>query len=244
MFLAYVDESGKPQLSDPRDYVLSAFIVHERDWKDIDKAVNDVKRQYFPKIMPHELELHAIDILHRKRAFRGVDKNQKYNLFANCYSLINESPCHVISVVIRKKLITKNRFDCENWGFRLLFERFERFLEGQAEGEYGLMLIDSVTPKIDKQTRKKIMEMCLDGTKYRKNQRVLEDPIFVYSHHRNMSQLADLVAFCVGRIHRPSPKPNITDAKFGGYYKLIQERFHRNPYTGEINGYGLKIFPG
>jgi len=243
MYLAYIDESGTPLLTDPEDYVLSAFIVNERKWRSVDRAINRIKQKYFPLVDPCEIELHTKDIVHRAYIFKSLGGNTKYDLLEECYRTIGGCGCTLISIVSRKAYVTKPRFDMELWGHRLLFERIEKFLEKQNPKEYGLMFIDSIAPKVDKNTRKKLLDFCLHGTRYIKgNELILEDPIFVLSHHRNMSQLADLIAFCVARKHKGATQMNITDAKFKEFYDIIYPSFDKDS-SGNVDGCGLKIFP-
>ena len=39
MYLAYIDESGRPYWSDPEDFVLASLIINEYHWQEIDNFV-------------------------------------------------------------------------------------------------------------------------------------------------------------------------------------------------------------
>ncbi len=173
-----------------------------------------------------------------------MPKNTNYELLDDCYKSINQSACTIISAVIRKERIHQNklRWDIVGWANRLLFERIDRFLEKQNPQEYGLAFIDKVNKKFDSNVRRTILDYCYHGTRYRDIQFILEDPIPVESHHRNMSQLADLSAWSIGRKHKLGTTVNITDEKNEGYYSLIEQKFDTD-LRGNAENCGIKFFP-
>lgn len=251
MFLIYVDESGKPNFRDPESFVLSAFIINERDWQRIDNEVKRIKIEYFPALRDVDVELHASDIVHRKNVFKTLGGNTSYKLLEDIYSLISRIDCTIIAVMIRKNKLRKRDLDLELWGFRLLFDRLCKFLEKKnrelisngLSNEYGLLLIDSVEKSFDRKLRAKILSFLTTGTFYSTNKFLIEDPLFVVSQYRNISQLTDLVAYCIRRKHRNVPSSNsMTDKKFEKYYKKIYNKFDTDD-SGRVEGCGIKIFP-
>ena len=162
------------------------------------------------------VELHAKDIFHRKRLFSTLDTTQIFRLLDDIYTLISRINCVLIAVLIQKGRICKNKIDLELWGYRLLFERLCKYLEMKNKelvdqglrNEYGIMLIDSINDQYDTKLRRKLLSFLTTGT-YIKNKYLIEDPLFVKSHYRNMAQLTDLIAYCVRRNFRTgstSPK--------------------------------------
>lgn len=48
MYLIYVDDSGKPELSNRDSYFcLRGIIINEYDWKDIDNSINNSRLKLF-----------------------------------------------------------------------------------------------------------------------------------------------------------------------------------------------------
>jgi len=62
MYLIYIDESGTPNFGDYNDYVLSALIVQEKQWKKINQKVKDLQVSLFSSKIPEEFEFHASEI--------------------------------------------------------------------------------------------------------------------------------------------------------------------------------------
>ena len=80
MYFLYVDGSGQTKIKPNRQnngwYILSGVIVHEGDWRDIEKNLAEVKKEAFPEQNPEDLELHAYSIWNN----HGFFANEKLNL--------------------------------------------------------------------------------------------------------------------------------------------------------------------
>ena len=130
MYLIHIDESGKPNLKDKENYILSAFIVNEEHWFCINNDLNDLKKKIFSSLSsdPLDVEIHIKDIVHGGRKFKGIPEPNRYTMLDEIYSLIENMQATLISVAIMKKKIRKQSFDIEMWAFKLLFERICMFL--------------------------------------------------------------------------------------------------------------------
>jgi hypothetical protein len=80
-----------------------------------------------------------------------------------------------------------------------------------------------------------------NGTLYCKLEWLIEDPLFTDSKWRNLSQIADCVAYSVRRNLRKGAPKTFKDPYWTGYYNQIQTKF--DAPNGSYIGYGLKIFP-
>jgi len=168
--------------------------------------VDDVKRlkkKHFPNRDPRDVELHAIDILNHKKAFKSMTVPVRLEILTDVIDLITGIDCTIISVLIKKDLIQNKKLDPNMIAIEFLFERICYFLDvknrdnvenGRFE-EYGLMLFDSVNDKYDNKIRAKLRLLFESGTKFEKNNYLIEDPLFVNSEYRHLSQLADCVAY-------------------------------------------------
>jgi hypothetical protein len=154
----------------------------------------------------------------------------------------------LISVAIMKKKVRKQDFDVEMWAFKLLFERVCMFLteanhhlqKANLPKQYGLLLLDAINTSYDLKVRRKYMRFFKEGTEHVQNEFLLEDVLFVESHFRNLTQLADAAAFCIRRHLRPSS--TYKDQKFAEYFTKIEKLFNRDS-NDKYEGSGLKLFP-
>lgn len=249
MYLIYIDESGKPDKSNHGPFILSALIVHESIWMDLEAKVDDIKKKYFPGHNPNQIELHAKDILHLRSEgyWSCLSKNQNYDLFQEIYSLISNTDCKIISVIVDKEKIRKPTLDLEEWGFKILYERvcyaLFKINKSNELPEYAMFILDAIQPKYDKKVRAKILKYFKYGSEHAPNKYLIEDPIFSESHWKNHCQLVDCIALCVRRNFMFDPKkPSITNSKFKEFYSLIEKRFNKDKH-GNIPGAGLVIFP-
>ncbi len=257
MYLIYIDESGKPNLQDPEDYVLGALIINENRWIIIDNNVKALKNHFFPTIDDSDIELHASVMVNHEKVFKNLTNAQVFDILEACYNLILNIDCCLIASVIRKDKIypdIRNKSGIndwiEMWGHRVLFERICIYLDKVNEInvsmgipiDYGILLIDSVNMRYDQLLRKKILELFEKGTYYIKNKYLIEDPLFISSQYRNLTQLVDLVSFIVRRRYRNNSSNSFFNQKYLHYFNLIQKKFDTDE-NGTIEGCGVKFFP-
>ncbi|MGQ4873289.1 MAG: DUF3800 domain-containing protein [Promethearchaeia archaeon] len=259
MYLIYIDESGKPNLKDPEDFVLGALIINEKDWYKIDSQVINIKKHFFPNLSDREVELHAHEITNHNGPFELLNEDDLFDLLRTCYELIANIDCCLIAIIIKKKkiypfIIKKGKNYINNWishwGYKLLFERICYYLEKEnrkkiIKGEhidYGIMLIDSVNDVFDKILRDKMIKWLKEGSEYANNKYLIEDPLFISSEYRNLSQLTDLIAFIVRRKFRDNSTDSIYQKNYLKYFKIIERKFDKNKH-GNIFGSGIKLFP-
>ena len=258
MYFIYVDESGKPNYKDLGDYVLCAVITRENKWYKISTEMNNLKSSYFDSSA--NIEFHATEIFNGKGVFRRLEIGQRDTILTELVKIMVENELKLISVVFQKYKSYKKP-DINEWSFRLLLERLNKYLEKinfenfqkSNPMDYGLLMIDSVERKFDMKIRKHILDFYEYGSHYLKNKYLIEDPIFVKSHFRNLSQLADLSAFLTMRYfdiqkpqnekHRRS-RPN--HPLNGTVERLFQEEMIKKLFDnkkGKVYGYGIKFFP-
>ncbi len=212
--------------------------------------LDDLKKNIFPSLStnPLDVEIHIKDIVHGSRKFRGISRHDRFAMLDEIYSLIENMQATIISVAIIKTKIRKRSFDMEMWAFKLLFERICMFLteanlhlqKASLPKQHGLLLLDAINTSYDLKVRKKYMKFFKEGTEHVQNEYLLEDVLFVESHFRNLTQLADAAAFCIRRHLRPSN--TYKDRKFSEYFNKIEKLFNKDSNEKYI-GCGLKLFP-
>lgn len=250
MFLAYLDSSGGATFKDKENYVLTSVITNEINWQYIDNGVKTVKLKHFPNLPDSDVEFHAKDMMNHRGIYKGLSWKKIYSILNDIFDFVSDDKTDlcIISVLIDKTKLYKDK-DIETWAFRLLFERIHKFIEKRntqlilAHGapQYGIMIIDSYGFRANQRLRNKLYDMLRFGTLYSKLEYLIEDPLFTDSKWRNLSQIADCVAYCVRRKFRASSNA-FRDSYWGSFYKKIEVKFDENQY-GQHFGYGLKIFP-
>ena len=131
MYLIYIDESGTSSFSDTNDYVISALIVQEKQWKGINQKVQNLQESISKSRNIDFLEFHTSEIAYFQGTYFGLKKEQRIKLLYDLAEIIHFLKCYLISIVIQKDRVnTKNRNAewVEKWCWRLLFERLEKFL--------------------------------------------------------------------------------------------------------------------
>jgi len=253
MYLAYIDGSGRPVKDNQTNFfVLACLIAHEEQWQYIDNKVKAIKLKHFPRLSPEDIELHAKDMLNRdENVFKRLNWGEIYAIFDDVFDFLSDDETDIclIAIVIDKRKMYKGK-DIEQWAYRLLVERINKFLEKNNEKlisaeytpQYGIMIIDSCSYKADQKLRKTITEMLKEGTYYSDLKYLIEDPLFTDSKWRNLSQLVDCVAYAVRKKFRNSPNPSFHDAHWFSYYEKIFCKFDDDE-NGTVLGCGVKVFP-
>lgn len=248
MYLIYMDESGKNSFNDKENYILAGVCIHENSWQLIDNEVKKIKIKYFPKLDPDDVEFHTKAIAQGEDIFKTMKLDERMKTLNDIYTLISKIDCTLFAVLIDKKKAYTNKFDVEHWGLKLLFERFCIYLEKEnkknikkgSPTECAILLIDSIQNNYDLKIRGKLLVWIRRGTEYHTNKYIIEDPIFVTSSYRSISQLVDSVAYCVRRKFRHSNTK--LDPYFNDFFKIIHDKFDKND-KGKVDNAGLKIFP-
>jgi len=222
----------------------------------VDNEVSALKTKWFPHLEPSVIEIHAWHIINQKGIYRTIGRANSLQLLTEVFELISKTDCNIVASVIHKSKIYARLTDddIDLWSHRLLFERVCKFIEkdnskkisiGQP-ADYGILLMDFVNPNYHSKVRKKYRRFFGRGTHYLQNQYLIENPLFVDSQYRNMSQLVDIVAHLINRYTnlRKKPRSTWTDVDQVIYqgYQILKPRFDKGA-NGQINGYGIKYFP-
>lgn len=218
--------------------------------------MNSLKAKWFPHIEPSNIELHAWHIINQKGIFKLLGRKKSLDLLEESFHLIAQIDCTFVASVIHKSRCYSrlSTDDIEIWSHRLLFERICKYLakenakriSANQTPEVGILLIDSIETKYDNKIRRIYRDYLRTGTYYITNQYLIEDPLFVDSQYRNMSQIVDIVAHLVNRYTNLKTKPKATwndiDDVIARGYQIVKSRFDTCP-NGQIFGCGIKHFP-
>jgi hypothetical protein len=250
MYLSYIDEPGKPDRNhSENEFVLAALTINEKDWQAVDNKVKLLKIKHFPTLNPDSFELHTSDIMNHEDMYKKIPLEARLRLVEDMLTIISDIDCTLTAVVIYKQKIWKPDLDVDTWALRLLFERLCWLLEDKNKPtvssgkpvEYGILLIYSITKKYDAKIRDKILCLFRNGTYYMSNKYLIEDPLFVESKYRHLSQLVDCAAYCIRRKYRTPPRPDEQEI-YDRFNRLIEDKFLKDKH-GQFLGHGLKFFP-
>jgi hypothetical protein len=124
--------------------------------------------------------------------------------------------------------------DCYSTALMLLAERFHHLLA--AEGDLGLIVVDSRFREDDSRLRRFFADLTESGTPFMKLDRIVEGLFLGPSHHSIGLQCADLVTAITTSAERGGGQAR-------GYLKTLLPRFATHPATGALDGVGIKRFP-
>jgi hypothetical protein len=233
MYLIYLDESGTPPVTDlDAFYTLAGLVIHESNWKAIDNDVENIKAAY--KLM----EIHIGKIWKRHR--KSPRSQYARNVVGEIYSLVARSDIVLMCVSIDKFREYQNNpsSDVEFLAWELLIERLnicvDKLCKTNGRNEYGLIIMDERNQEKDTRIRNYLKVLRDRGTRFQNIDRIIEDPVFSPSHWRNLTQLADAIAFC-------SKSYLKEDDFFSKQFLTIQNKFDKDS-KGRINNAGFKVW--
>ncbi len=214
MYFAYIDESGNP---DPKDkdnkiYVLAAVVMQEKGLNSLNTMSIKKKQEIWHLLKgkkdsdkpPAKFEIHMDYINGRRGLYKRLkNDNEKWlEVLKKIYSLVSDLFIKIMTVIIVKEdfYISYPNGDPSKWAFELLVERINRYVERDSEGEFALLVMDSVDPEADNAKRDQILEFMDRGTGHgweEYPERIINFPFIVSSELHNGVQIADAVVYLI-----------------------------------------------
>ncbi len=251
MFLIYLDSSGSPNFKDKENYVLASVIINESYWEYIDNNIQEIKRKRFPNLLDSEIEIHVKYMTSKKGIYEKMTWEQIYTVLEDIFNFITDYNTNLtlIAVLIDKSIMEKDQ-DIETWAYTLLYERINRYIEKENNRrildwntQYGITIIDTAgSKKSDQKLFTKLFPMLKKGTFFSDLEYLIEEPLFTDSKWRNLSQIADCVAYCIRKKFRTSKNITFHDKHWDRFFNKIKKKLDRGR-DGQYMGCGLKIFP-
>lgn len=257
MYFFYIDECGRPSLEDKalqNDpwFVMAGVAIHSSKWIPIDNEITRLKKCYFPKIKPINIEFKSTNLRsyggpHPRRPFSELSHEQMKTLTEELYSIYDKYSLPLFTVTINRAE-HKEKYNSDGHrpeppyqlAFKMLVERFDWFLELENAGkaaeeiEFGIAILDEYVGQY-KVTRSNLLWYQESGTFAKTSIKFIKEvPFFNVSDYSQLLILPDLVAYNVYHRFRYN-KPEYP------FYQRIK------PYlycpNGKLWGYGLKVFP-
>ena len=239
--LVFVDESGDHGLAriDPGYpmFVLAFCLMTKDDY--ITKICPAIQRFKFRFWGHDEQVLHEHEIRKPNKDYNFLFNPTKRAEFVDALSrLVDEAPFQLVTSVIRKLdfnehyALPGNPYDLS---LKFGLERMFRELEARGEGgQLAHIIVEKRGEKEDNQLELAFRRIC-DAANALGKRLPFELVMIPKAANSAGLQLADLVARPVGiKVLRPD-QPNRA-------YDILAKKFRRSS-TGEIKGWGLKVFP-
>lgn len=228
MYLLFLDESGTP---DDGVFALGGIAVRADRWRDVKERWEDcLARANWPR----ENELKWSGTLNGQVPPDTADA---------IYECLASLPVHALVTVLYPGTgdeEVKRKFFADpdatySTGLTFIAERYQRFLSHNRA--WGTIVLDSRRFEEDNHMRRYFDRIHTDGTDFSELDRIVDGLLLGPSHHSLGLQLADLV---VG----PTRGAQIRLGDGSRYFKQLDPIFMRHPADGELDGTGLKVFPG
>ena len=242
LYFMYVDESGTEQRSEKsRYFVVSGVVVHEHHVDDMEICMDQTRGMLLPERFQGR-EIHVHDIYKGKQAFRGITPNEIQKTLDGLYGSFLSMDFSVIVIVIDKTRwfdSSYSRYDVQQSAYTFLIERFDRYL--QKTCNKGLIRIDRTSNRPnasndkDDRIRDVINDLRRVGSYWTPIRGLVEPPLFLSSAESDGLQVSDAIAYGTnGYLTKPND--------FEDYYKIIIQKAQKR-HDGNVNGYGMTVFP-
>jgi hypothetical protein len=234
----YVDDSGNPNYTGGRYYVLSGIIIYESHLRDTERKVKEYKQNNFVGKYIDD-EVHVYSIANKKGNFSDIDNRTRTTLLNNLYGIIIDMPITIISVGVDKIGLenTYSNWDIFEAAWIFIAERFDKYISENSKqsSNQGIIIVDKSSRSIDKDATRIVNRLRQFGSNVQEINHIVEEPMFISSTVSEQIQLADASAYC-------TMKRLYNSHYFITYWNIIYNKLRRAP-NGDVIGYGLKIFP-
>lgn len=239
--IVFVDESGDHSLEsiDPQYpmFVLAFCVFRKEDYAlQVCPSVIQFKCKHFG----HDcIVLHEREIRKTQGAFRFLlDPARRVPFYDDLNTLVEEAPFTIIATAIRKdRLVDRYSSPYNPYHLALGFglERLRHCLRWTAGEAITHVVAECRGAKEDAELELEFRRVC-DGDNAL-NQRLPFEIVFLNKKGNSSGlQLADLVAHPIGRKLLKPAQPNRA-------YDILGAKLRKNPWTGQTEGWGLKVFP-
>lgn len=230
MHILYADESGNPRDKSQRHFVLAGVSVFERQTHWIAKNLDAIAARFNPA-EPQEVELHGSPMLKgRGRIWGRLPTDVRVRTIKDALGVLmnSHSSTRIFAMVVDTE---QSEEPPVKYAFLQLASRFDRYLQRldqRGDKQQGIILFDKSGHEYAIQSLTSVYRN--KGHRWGKIRYLAEIPAFIDSRASRLIQLADLVAYAIGR------KVNHNDSRFAD---IIMSRFDHD--GGKMHG--LRAFP-
>ena len=242
----FVDDSGstRPYRAGSRGggnvHILSGMIVHERDLRGAQEAMDEAKRDLFAGSDPESWELHAYDVWNNGGDFSGDDRSlnlaRKMEVFSRAVEGIAGSGATLVSIVVWKDRLPDGlsslRIRALSW--RLLVERFEAYLAARGGEDLGIVVSDASNHTTEAEIKGALRAPEARIGRHKSKRSLVLDVLFWDSRTDPLIQGADMVAYILQKHCRG-------DMSFAGWFDALKPCMWKQ--GGSTYGFGIKNYP-
>ena len=247
MKVMFLDESGDHSLvkidSQFPIFCLAGCIFDEAQYqRESNAKIDAFKIRYFSD---SNTVLHSREIRKCEPPFNILlNKNTKQSFYIDLNKVMADLPYTILATVILKEKLKNQYHDPANpysLSLQFIMERFLYYLE--ENNDVGYISVESRDPKSNTDLLNTFTDIINNGSASDAHrvsadrfQRKIQKMIFVTKQqNENGHQIADLVAYPIAKFGLDSKKSNPA-------FDVLKPKFRKSG-SGEILGYGLKIFP-
>ena len=240
----FLDETGDHGLSFVDEnfpiFLLAGCLFEEGDYTKVTKELNDFKKEFFKTT---EVILHSRDIRKCEGVFQVLfDLKLKKAFYEYLNKIISGAKFTIIAVAIDKKKHIEKYGKVANNPYSICLSYILERLIFCTDS----LLVSTVSIVIEKRGRREDKQLLshynsiIDRGTYHVNpdrfkSRIGDFEMIAKKENNVGLQIADLCAYPVARNVLNSQEPYIP-------FKIIQDKLYKSS-KGEVNGYGLKVFP-
>ena len=239
--IIYVDESGDHSLATVNKefplFVLTFCIFKKSDYSD--QVVPAFQRLKFKTFGHDMVVMHEREIPKAEGHFAFLtDAQRRDGFMSDLNQFVAESNFQIIAIALKKELLA-GKSHLENlyhMALRLALESLDQIIHVNGHRDAMTYIVfEARGRKEDNELELEFRRIC-DGANHRKKR--LNFQIIIADKRINSTglQLADLTARPIGRLVMNPDQPNRA-------YEIIREKIAKDPDSGAIEGFGLKIDP-
>jgi hypothetical protein len=241
-YIVYVDESGDHNLeriSPNFPIFVLAFCIFEKEGY-LSEVVPSFQRLKFKWFGHDSVVFHEREIRQQQVPFKFLQNIEKRDEFhADLNAIMAKSNFTVIATIIDKKKLSGRYRDPDNpyeIGLQFCVERLVKFLEAKEQTNRTTHCIFECRGKKEDNSLELQFRKICDGANYQGKKIDCLDIQFVpKSANSSGLQISDLIA-------RPIGIAELRPHQGNRAYEIIKDKFRKSG-TGQIRGYGLKVFP-
>lgn len=229
MYLLYLDESGVPELSRERYFVLGGLAVFERQTYFLSQRLDEVQRNYSGDLGDSPRDFHAGQIRAGRGRWRRVKREIRERILADVATVLGQS--NPLGVVLFAVAAEKSRGREGESLVRKMMEqmclRFDEFLarryREEGDPQRGLVIVSE--GRFHLRARAWIEEFRAFGTRWGDLRNFSDIPYFAAARETRLLQAADFVSYAVWRFYEHGDQ---------SYVAPLLDRFDRS--GGVVHG--------
>lgn len=243
MEILFIDESEYNKKSKKDCLILAGLSVQDKYLLELEEGIRDIKERNY------------LNNLKELRTTREIKTDKKIEITKEITNVLEKSKASLNSIIFGdlEKNYEKNYFG----SITFIIERF--FLKIKEKNQIGLIICDSLPPKISLKVSKECSDYYLKECNIyvkgedrgRLKDKIYPALFFQDDKYSNILQIVDLVCTslqCAVREFNESNKEGrIKDNEdllkdFSPYIECYWKFFDKNPWTGSVSGWGIKTW--